>query len=108
MDSKGSYFEKIASEYRQGKNILLFVPGKKEIESNIEALRDILGKNAQIFPLHAELPKDEQEFLLKKQDGDVQPRIIVATNVAEESITIDYIDLVVDLGTHKVARYNHL
>lgn len=38
----------------------------------------------------------------------MRPRIIVATNVAEESITIDYIDLVVDLGTHKVARYNHL
>lgn len=108
MDSKGSYFEKVASEYRWGKNILLFVPGKKEIESNIEVLRDILWKDAQIFPLHAELPKDAQEFLLKKQDGDMHPRIIVATNVAEESITIDYIDLVIDLGTHKVARNNHL
>lgn len=108
MDSKGSYFEKIASEYRRGKNILLFVPGKKEIESNIQALMDILGKDAQIFPLHAEIPKDDQEFLLKKQDDNRAPRIIVATNVAEESITIDYIDIVVDLGTHKVARYNHL
>lgn len=36
-----------------------------------------------------------------------RPRIIVCTNVAEESITIPYIDVVVDLGTHKVARYNN-
>jgi|GEM_PF-4420192 len=48
-----------------------------------------------IFPLHSEMPRSEQDKLLKKH-GD-KPYIIVSTNVAEESITIPYIDAVVDL-----------
>lgn len=101
-----NHIESLATHYAQGKNILFFVPGKREIEDNIALLRAKLGKEAEIFPLHADLPKEEQQKLLIKSTD--KPRIIVCTNVAEESITIPYIDMVMDLGTHKVASYNNL
>lgn len=88
------------------KNILFFVPGKKEIEQAIDLLKKRLGEDAEIFPLHAELPKEQQQALLNKITD--KPRIIVCTNVAEESITIPYIHMVMDQATHKVARYNHV
>lgn len=59
-----------------------------------------------IFPLHRDIPKQEQEFLLKNTTG--KPRIIVATSIAEESITIEYLDLVFNRWTHKVSGYNRL
>ena len=108
LDADSSYSEDIAAEYRAWKNILFFVSGKKEIEDAITRLREILWSQASIFPLHAEMPKEEQDMLLKKDPADMWPRIIVATNVAEESITIPYIDVVIDLANHKVARYNRL
>ena len=51
------------------------------------------------------MSKEEQRALLTKDPNDTRPRIIVATNVAEESITIDYIDLVIDTATSKISRY---
>lgn len=51
------------------------------------------------------MPASEQNKLLIKTSD--KPRIIVATNVAEESITIPYIDLIMDLGTQKVLRYDN-
>ena len=95
-DSSEKCFDIITSQYNQGKNILFFVPGKKEIDDNIALFRVTFGENAEIFPLHADLPKEEQQKLLTKLDNK-KPRIIVCTNVAEESITIPYIDVVVDL-----------
>lgn len=106
LDSENSLIDEVARAYRKWENILVFEAGKKEIEIQIERLREILWADAEIFPLHAEMPKEEQEKLLKKDPGDKRPRIIVATNVAEESITIDYIDRVVDGAQYKVARYN--
>lgn len=82
------------------------MPGKKEIEIHEELLRKKLEKDAEIFPLHADLSKEEKEALLTTKSD--KPRIIVATNVAEESVTVPYITVVADLGTHKVARYNNL
>lgn len=84
-------------------NILLFAPGKKEIEDHIKALKTKFWDSVEILPLHAEMPASEQNKLLTKNTD--LPRIIVATNVAEESITIPYIDFVADLGTQKVLRY---
>jgi HrpA-like RNA helicase len=108
MDATDSYLARVCDEYRAGKSVIFFVPGKKEIDHHITKLREILGRDAQVFPLHAELPKNEQQYLLKRADGDTRPRIIVSTNVAEESITIDYLKVGVDLATQKVARYNEL
>ena len=61
-------------------NILLFAPGKKEIEDHIKALKTKFWDSVEILPLHAEMPASEQNKLLTKNTD--LPRIIVATNVA--------------------------
>ena len=87
------------------KNILLFVEWKKEIEENIAKLKWSLWNDAIIYPLHSEISIDEQIQILKKQSK--QNVVIVATNIAEESITIDYLDVVIDLWRHKTVYYNN-
>ncbi|MCK9272080.1 DEAD/DEAH box helicase [Candidatus Gracilibacteria bacterium] len=87
---------------KQNKNILVFVDGKKEIDSVIDQVRGQLP-DYNILPLHSELPIAEQNQVLEKQD---KPTIIVATNIAQESITIDYINAVVDNGYRKLLKVN--
>lgn len=88
-----------ADAYR---NILVFVEWKRKIESTISNLNKHL-KHYEILPLHSELPISEQRLVVTKWD---KPRIIVATNIAQESITIPYINVVVDNWFGKVLRVN--
>jgi len=74
------------------KNILVFVEWKKTIESTIKFLKEKLP-HYEILPVHSELPVIEQRLVMEKWD---RPRIIVATNIAQEWITIPYINAVVD------------
>jgi HrpA-like RNA helicase len=60
--------------------------------------------NYNIYPLHSELPVIEQNKVMKREDD--KPVIIVATNIAQESITIDYINAVVDNGFCKTMSFN--
>lgn len=103
-DAPGSYMVKMRELVKAKKNILFFAPWKKEIDSHIEDFQREFSGSVLIFPLHSEMPRSEQDKLLRK-DSD-KPYIIVSTNVAEESITIPYIDAVIDLWTHKVIRYD--
>lgn len=90
--------------YKEGKNILLFAEWKKEIEVAIHLLRNQLWEDALIYPLHSELPIQDQIKLLKKETD--APIIIVTTNIAEESLTFDYIDAVVDMAKEKTIFVN--
>lgn len=85
-------------------DVLIFVPGKKEIQAHIELIRKQYGDEIEVFPLHAELPISQQNALLTKTT--TKPRIIVATNIAEESITIPYLRRVIDLGQVRTLRYD--
>lgn len=80
------------------RNILVFQPWKKEIEETIAALRMKLWSSVIILPLHGELSVEEQARVFKKYD---QPVIIVSTNIAQTSVTIPYIDAVVDSAKEK-------
>jgi len=91
--------------YKKWKNVLLFVEWKKEIKVAIDMLKKELGDKATILPLHSELPIKDQIKVLKKEDD--KPVIVVSTNIAEESITIDYIDAVVDVWREKTIFVNH-
>lgn len=82
----------------EGRNVLVFEPGIAEIKDTIRQLED-RGIDAEIIPLHGELSKDEQAKCFGHY-GRV--KIVVATNIAQTSITIDDIDAVVDSGTVKV------
>lgn len=81
----------------EGRNTLVFVPGKKEIAEVIEELSSNNVK-AKVLPLHGELDSEEQK---KCFDSYSIPKVIVATNVAQTSITIPDIDAVVDTGKER-------
>ncbi len=81
----------------QGKNTLIFLPGKGEIRAMQEQLEE-LGINAEIVPLHSQLTAEEQELAFKSYD---RPKIVLATNIAETSITIPDIDAVIDSGLER-------
>lgn len=82
----------------------LHFPGVMEINQTIQALRSMnLGK-VEIMPLHAQLSSQEQKRVFIKLPADVR-KIVVATNVAETSITIDDITVVVDTGKVKETQF---
>ncbi|NCD33427.1 MAG: ATP-dependent helicase HrpB [Spartobacteria bacterium] len=85
-----------------GSGVLVFMPGIYEINKTVQALRQAVS-GWKICALHGELP-------LHEQDAAVNPcrerKIVVATNVAETSITVDGITAVVDCGLARVARYD--
>lgn len=79
------------------KNVLVFLPGKTEIRMFQERLMDT-GINAEILPLHSKLPHEEQQKSMKVYE---RPKVVLATNIAETSITIADIDAVVDSGLER-------
>lgn len=98
---------------KQNKNVLVFLPWKREISEAWDALEKHLNSLydaeeiddiPEIFHLHSEIPVQEQQELLKKKTNI--PRVILATNIAEESITINYINAIVDSGKEKIVYVN--
>ena len=84
-------------------NALVFMPGAYEIQRTIQAIQYRLGAGIPVMPLHGELPPDQQDAAVAA--GGVR-RIIVSTNVAETSLTIQGVTLVVDSGVARVARFD--
>lgn len=85
-------------------NALVFMPGAYEIRKTIELIRPRLsGSGIEIHPLHGELPVDQQDRAVEL--GGPR-RVIVSTNIAETSITIEGVRVVVDSGLARVAGYD--
>ena len=84
-------------------DVLVFMPGAYEIQRTIRELQGRLGGRCAVLPLHGELPAAEQDRAVNRSQGR---KIIVSTNVAETSLTIDGVTLVVDSGLARVARYD--
>src|SRR5208283_993358 len=75
-----------------------------EISQTLEAIRHAPGsKGFVLLPLHGELPPRDQDAAVARYD---QRKVVVATNVAETSLTIDGVRLVIDSGQARVARYD--
>jgi ATP-dependent helicase HrpA len=86
---------------KEGHNVLVFQPGKAEIQRTISTLRR-MDVDAEVFPLHSEMSlMDQMPCFLQYP----RPKCIVATNVAQTSITIPDIDAVVDSGLERHAEY---
>src|SRR5262249_25530185 len=82
-------------------NVLCFLPGAFEIR---RAVDDISRRtDTEVLPLHGTLSADEQDRALAPSTSR---RVIVATNLAETSVTVPGVTAVVDSGLHKVARYD--
>jgi ATP-dependent helicase HrpB len=87
---------------REG-HALIFMPGGYEIRKTIEALsREKWAKNFDILPLHGELTPAQQDAAVTDNG---RRRIVVATNVAETSLTINGVQVVVDAGTARIAAW---
>ncbi len=83
--------------------ILCFLPGAGEVRRAADDLRARMGPTVGVVELHGSLPSDEQDRAIA---SDPRRRIIVATNIAETSLTVPGVTGVVDSGMHKVARYD--
>ncbi|MDQ1628840.1 MAG: ATP-dependent helicase HrpA [Actinomycetota bacterium] len=85
-------------------DVLVFLSGEREIRDTADALRRHVGGDAEILPLYARLSAAEQHRVFAPHAGR---RVVLATNVAETSLTVPGIRYVVDPGTARISRYSH-
>jgi ATP-dependent helicase HrpA len=84
-------------------DVLVFLSGEREIRDTADALRDRNLRNLEILPLYARLSAAEQHRVFTAHTGR---RVVLATNVAETSLTVPGIRYVVDPGTARISRYS--
>ena len=97
--------ERIARDLPVGRrDILVFQSGEREIFDNAHLLKKRFGDRFDILPLYARLPSVEQQRVFAP--GDRQ-RVVLATNVAETSITVPNIGYVIDPGLARISRYSY-
>ena len=85
-------------------DVLIFMPGAYEIQRTLNAVRDRLAARDFAFhALHGELPPAEQDAAVARGE---KRKVIVSTNVAETSLTIDGVRVVIDSGLARVARFD--
>ena len=111
-DTKEEFYEKISSlvkdahERKDGGDVLVFLPGEAEIKDSINTLYATLNINDyEIYPLYGRLSKEEQDRVFIPT-GEGKTKVVVSTNVAETSLTIDGIRTVIDSGLAKTNYYN--
>ena len=94
-------------ERREGKgpgDVLVFLPGEREIRDAAEILRKAQLRHTEILPLYARLSPAEQQRIFQSHPGR---RVVLATNVAETSLTVPGIRYVIDSGTARISRYSY-
>lgn len=85
-------------------DILIFLAGEREIRETAEALHKHHMANTEVLPLFSRLSATEQDRIFRSHTGR---RIILATNVAETSLTVPGIRFVIDPGFARISRYSH-
>jgi ATP-dependent helicase HrpA len=83
-------------------DVLVFLSGEREIRDTAEALRGAV-KHTEVLPLYARLPTADQQKVFAPHTGR---RVVLATNVAETSLTVPGVRYVVDPGTARISRYS--
>ena len=102
-EQAASSFSHYVSSGGEG-DVLVFMPGGFEISQTIEAIRhESESKGFILLPLHGELEPKLQDAAVARYD---RRKVVVATNVAETSLTIDGVRLVIDSGLARIARYD--
>jgi ATP-dependent helicase HrpA len=87
-----------------GGDVLVFLPGEREIRDTADALRGRNLRGAEILPLYGRLSLEEQQRIFRP--GGTR-RVVLATNVAETSLTVPGIRYVVDSGLARINRYSY-
>lgn len=85
-------------------DVLVFLPGEREIRDAAEILRKAQLRHTEILPLYARLSPAEQQRIFQPHPGR---RVVLATNVAETSLTVPGIRYVIDSGTARISRYSY-
>ena len=98
-------FHAVDELQRMGRgDILIFMSGEREIRDTAEALTKRKLRDTEVLPLFARLSVAEQNRIFQSHRGQ---RIVLATNVAETSLTIPGIKYVIDTGTVRISRYSY-
>ncbi|MBZ5734434.1 ATP-dependent RNA helicase HrpA [Nocardioides sp. TRM66260-LWL] len=91
-------------------DILVFLPGEREIRDTAEALGELTASarsgTLEVVPLYSRLSAAEQQRVFAPHASSVGRRIVLATNVAETSLTVPGIRYVVDTGLARISRYS--
>lgn len=85
-------------------DILVFLSGEREIRDTADALTKLNLRFTEVLPLYARLSSAEQHKVFQRSNSR---RIVLATNVAETSLTVPGIKYVIDPGTARISRYSH-
>ncbi len=85
-------------------DVLVFLPGEREIRDAAEMLRKANLRFTEVLPLYARLTPAEQQKIFRPAAGR---KIVLATNVAETSLTVPGIRYVIDSGTARISRYSY-
>ena len=96
-------------------DILVFLPGERDIRDATETLAGAITadggrgllRDTELLPLYARLSSPEQQRVWGRPSQGMSRRIVLATNVAETSLTVPGIKYVVDTGTARISRYSH-
>lgn len=102
-DLAAAELEKLVRQGTPG-DALIFMPGAFEISRTVEALRQSeAARSFIILPLHGELPTADQDAAVARYD---RRKVVVSTNVAETSVTIDGVRIVIDSGLARIPRFD--
>ncbi|TCD20023.1 ATP-dependent RNA helicase HrpA [Pseudomonas sp. IC_126] len=85
-------------------DVLVFLPGEREIRDAAEMLRKANLRLTEVLPLYARLTPAEQQKIFRPAAGR---KIVLSTNVAETSLTVPGIRYVIDSGTARISRYSY-
>ena len=87
-----------------GGSVLVFMPGAAEIRRTLHAMEPLARQHGlDLVPLHGDLPPEAQQAAVRQGP---RPRVVISTNLAEASITVEGIELVIDSGLARVARFD--
>jgi len=86
-------------------NILVFLPGVRQIKEVEKLLRPHIGKDVLLAPLYGNLSKEAQHQAIEPPPSDKR-KVVLATNIAQTSLTIEGIKVVIDSGLHNVSVFN--
>ena len=102
VDAAAQAAERIVYESNFG-DVLIFMPGERDIRETSDLLEGRLGRDAEVIPLFGRLSSGDQQRVFSPSS---RRKIIIATNIAETSLTIPGIRYVIDAGLARISRYN--
>jgi ATP-dependent helicase HrpB len=86
-------------------SVLAFLPGAAEIRRTADLLRDDMPPDVRVYPLYGDLPPEAQDAAIAAPPAG-QRKVVLATSIAETSLTIDGVTVVIDSGVARVPRFS--